>query len=761
MGTGRFGVLAAGAVALALLSSVTSASGAPLPAATPHAATPAPAGSGYVPVAPQRLLDTRTSGGPISAHNSVTAAISTAEVPAGATAVVVNVTGTDATAATYLSVRPLTAYPATSSNLNLAAGETRANLVTVELDTTFYGRGVDVRAGNAALDAIVDLEGYYIPQGGSGFTSLPPTRVLDTRANGGALSAGQTMVLDVSGSVPAGATTAVFNLTAVQPTADTYVTAWADGSPKPGTSNLNAMAGRITPNLVTVAISPDRKVDLYNLSSSVNLVADLAGYYSTGSAQLFYSLNPFRALDTRDASGNPLTPLGPKGSRTLDLSGWLPAGASSVVANLTGTNVTAGTFLTAYPADQPRPVASNLNLTTAQTAANLAVVQVSGGRAITLYNLNGDADVVIDVFGYFAPQLTGCTANCAYSWGSNMDGRLGNGTSSDNFLPPAAVYGLTGVTAVSGYDYRGGYALRSDGTVWAWGADDVGQLGDGMSGHATDPAGSTEYYSPVPVRVGGLTGIVAISGSYALRSDGTVWAWGPNNLWQLGNGSTDDTGFALVPVQVSGLTGVTAISTIRGNGYALRSDGTVWSWGQNGAGQLGNGTSGTNCGGAPDGPDCASAVPVQVSGLTGVTHLGPGYATKSDGTVWRWGPRDTGHQDNAPVQMSGLTDVTQFAQVAGGTVYALRTDGTVWSWGYCFPGTYGDGEPCDRPSYRDTPVQATGVVATAIGTDGSDGYALKSDGTISIWGSNSAVPVALSGISGVTAIGDFGYAVVS
>ncbi len=399
----RSGVLVAGMAALALSCGALPAQAAPTHSTTPRpaAGTTAPTGSTYTPVAPQRLLDTRSFNQQIPAYSGLGLGMPDS-VPTNATAVVLDLVGTDSVAGTYLSVSPAGPPPATPvSNLNLAAGETRANLVTVEIGIDDE-QSVTITAGPAAVDAIVDLEGYYAPDTGAGFTPMTPTRVLDTRT-GAPVGQGVTQVLDLSAQVPAGATAAVFNLTGLDATTGTYVTAFPDGTTQPVASNLNLAPGVITPNLVTVAISPDRKVDLYNAYGSVDLVADLAGYYAPGSGQSFYPLSPIRVLDTRDANGNPLNPISQNQSRTLDLSHWLPSTATATVFNLTGTNVTQATFLTASPDGTPRPVASNLNLVPGQTSANLSVVALNPGQVVDLYNLNGQVDAIVDLSGYFAP----------------------------------------------------------------------------------------------------------------------------------------------------------------------------------------------------------------------------------------------------------------------------------------------------------------------------------------------------------------------
>jgi alpha-tubulin suppressor-like RCC1 family protein len=231
----------------------------------------------------------------------------------------------------------------------------------------------------------------------------------------------------------------------------------------------------------------------------------------------------------------------------------------------------------------------------------------------------------------------------------------------------------------------------------------------------------------VPVRVSNLANIVSIANTgttgYAVRNDGTVWSWGDNTAGALGNNSTVSQ--TTVPVQVSGLTNITKVVGAGSNGHAHRADGTVWSWGNNDAGQLGNGSTAA-----------FSRVPVQVSGLTNITSIAAGryngYAVRGDGTVWSWGAGSNGALGSSaidcadvdfpcarrtPVQVSNLTDVTTVASFEYGA-YALRENGTVAAWG--FSGS------------------------NALGTDTA--------------GEDALVPVAVTGLTGVTAIGAGEYA---
>ena len=322
-------------------------------------------------------------------------------------------------------------------------------------------------------------------------------------------------------------------------------------------------------------------------------------------------------------------------------------------------------------------------------------------------------------------------------------------------------------------------ALKSDGTVLAWGGNVYGGLGDGSA---------TTRYTPVQVSgLGAGSGVIAIAAaedhSLALKSDGTVLAWGGNVNGQVGDGSTTT---RYTPVQVSGLgagSGVIAIaaggSVYTGSSMALKSDGTVLVWGNNGNGKLGDGTT-TN-----------RNTPVQVSGLgagSGVTAIAMGtkhaLALKSDGTLLAWGYNAYGAIGDGtttdrwtPTAVSGLgagSGVTAIA--AGGSNYstsyvnyslALKSDGTVLGWGVNSGYQLGDG----TTTTRTTPVQTSGLGAgsgvTAIAAGYHHSLALFSSGQVKAWGTNvdgqlgdgttttRTTPVQVSGFgagSGATAI---------
>ena len=248
------------------------------------------------------------------------------------------------------------------------------------------------------------------------------------------------------------------------------------------------------------------------------------------------------------------------------------------------------------------------------------------------------------------------SSDSLWSWGFNNFGQLGDATTTGRAMPVPVGGGLNNVVSIGDGCYHS-VAVKNDGTVWAWGYNYFGQLGNGT----TQP-------SSLPGQVAGLTRALSVAGGYyhslALQIDGTVWSWGQSNYGQLGDGTLAQRN---LPVQVSGLSQVTAIAAGLFHSLALTSDGTAWSWGYNCYGQLGNGTiTNTN-------------LPVQVSGLSnGVSIAGGGYhslALQRDGTIWAWGYNTYGQlgngtktSTNLPVQVWGLSNVVA---IAGGYYHSL------------------------------------------------------------------------------------------
>ena len=313
-----------------------------------------------------------------------------------------------------------------------------------------------------------------------------------------------------------------------------------------------------------------------------------------------------------------------------------------------------------------------------------------------------------------------------WAWGYNVYGQLGDGTTISR-TTPVQVNGLSGIVALgAGGDHSLG--VKSDGSVWAWGYNLLGQLGDGTT---TDRL--------TPVRVSGLSGVVAVAAganhSLALKSDGSVWAWGSNGWGQLGVTGTDRP----TPVQVSGLSGVVAVDADSVNSLALKSDGSVWAWGSNLYGQLGDGST-----------TSSRSMPVQVSGLSGAVAVSAGYyhslALKSDGTLWAWGDNDTGQLGDGgsvsrsrPVRVLGLQGAAAVSAggysslaVAAATLTPIgeSTTASVGSGGTVTSDSEADGATPDDPVETSVTSPNAGSVSIAEAPSGSvsSGYGFLSQG---------------------------------
>ncbi|MHB8450598.1 MAG: fibronectin type III domain-containing protein [Mycobacteriales bacterium] len=390
--------------------------------------TPAP----YNPLTPYRICDTRAGNSlagtdaqctghtlGVAATLSIQVAGTTPSgsagggVPAsGATAVVLNVTATNPTAVSYLTVFPTGSATPLASNLNVAPGETVANLVEVALGSSGQ---VSIYNNRGSTDVVVDVQGYVgaAPSGAGLFNPLPPSRILDTRAGRGALGPAQSLTLQVTGAggVPtSGVSGVVLNVTATDTTATSYFTVWPAGASRPTASNLNWAANATVPNRVVVPVSSSGAIEIYNNRGYADVIVDVGGWYTTAGgsgSQLtqFSGITPARILDTRAGSGEPYEgqPIGPTGTLTVAVAGvgGVPANATAVVLNVTVTGTTGDSYLTVFPAGTTRPVASDLNWLPGQTVANLTVVKLGTSGELTLYNNRGTVDAIADVVGWY------------------------------------------------------------------------------------------------------------------------------------------------------------------------------------------------------------------------------------------------------------------------------------------------------------------------------------------------------------------------
>jgi len=331
------------------------------------------------------------------------------------------------------------------------------------------------------------------------------------------------------------------------------------------------------------------------------------------------------------------------------------------------------------------------------------------------------AKTVVQVAAGDVHSLALRTDGSVWAWGENYSGQLGDGTFTTR-TTPVQVTGLTGIIAIAcGRNHS--LAVKNDGTIWAWGRNSDGQLGDG-----------TFTNRSAPVQVTGLTGVISAAAGYyhslAVKSDGTVRAWGDND-GQLGDGTYTPRS---TPVQVTGLTGVIAVAGGCQHSLAAKSDGTVRAWGVNTYGQLGDGTT------------IDRTTSVQVTGLSGAITVASGgghsLAVKSDGTVRAWGDNWCGQLGDGTsynerltsVQVTGLTGAIA---VAGGHEHslALKSDGSVRAWGGNYCGQLGDGTTIDRA----TTVQVSGLTSNssiAVAGGNSHSLAVKNDGTARAWGYN-------------------------
>jgi alpha-tubulin suppressor-like RCC1 family protein len=309
-----------------------------------------------------------------------------------------------------------------------------------------------------------------------------------------------------------------------------------------------------------------------------------------------------------------------------------------------------------------------------------------------------------------------------WSWGNNTYGQLGNNSNVNRSFPVQISSGVGWTSVCAGADYSLG--LKQDGTLWAWGRNNSGQLGDG-----------TNIDRNTPVQVGTENTWLRVAAgcdhSLALKNDNTLWAWGLNKSGQLGDGTFID---KTTPVKIGAASDWSLIAAGYGHSLAIKNDNTLWTWGLNDHGQLGDGTFVT------------SNVPAPMGSENNWAALAAGYAynlaLRNDGTLWAWGDNNYGQlgdgttDDHNTPQRIGYFDNT-FTAIAATYKHslAIKMDGSLWAWGRNNSGQLGDGTMADKMA----PVQVgSGSTWALVATGFYHTGAIKTGGTLWTWGYNAS-----------------------
>ena len=364
----------------------------------------------FTSLVPSRVLDTRSGVGrpgtaKVAAGGTVTLDVTgVGGVPAsGVSAVVLSITTTQAAKAGRITVYPSGQAKTTTTDVSYPAGTNMSGLAVAKVGAD----GNVMLAATSSTHLVADVVGFF--PSGSEFSSLTPSRVLDTRYGIGRpgtamVAAGGTVTLDVTGvgGVPAsGVSSVIVSITTTKSAGAGRITVYPSGEAKPNTTNVSYGTGVNMSGLVVAKVGADGKINLSS-TAGTHLVADVVGYFPAGSE--FTSLTPSRVLDTRSGVGRPGTAkVIAGGTVNLDVTGvgGVPAsGVSAVIVSITTTQATAAGRITVYPSDQPKPIATNVSYPAGANMSGLAFAKVGADGTIDLSS-TATTHLVADVVGYF------------------------------------------------------------------------------------------------------------------------------------------------------------------------------------------------------------------------------------------------------------------------------------------------------------------------------------------------------------------------
>ncbi len=309
-----------------------------------------------------------------------------------------------------------------------------------------------------------------------------------------------------------------------------------------------------------------------------------------------------------------------------------------------------------------------------------------------------------------------------YVTGENNFGTLGNGSSGRLLAPLQVGSGTDWQKVSSNIGTSTSYAIKTNGTLWAWGNNATGAVGD----NSTIPRSS-------PVQIGSLSNwsqvYSGINHCLAVKTDGTLWSWGANTGGKLG---LNDTQNRSSPVQIGSLSTWSQVAAATGFSVAIKTDGTLWAWGTNTGGQLGNN----------DRVNRSS--PIQIGALSDWAKVDARgqqvFAIKTNNTLWAWGVLGSGLSGanvfsvtrSSPVQVGALSDWSEISLISSSSIAAVKTDGSLWTWGANGNGDLGLGNTVARSS----PVQVGSLLTWSKVSGGLGCSAIKTDGTLWGWGSS-------------------------